>query len=233
MLDQPRRAVDGSWITSAVRKRFSVALSFDDGYLDHYQIAELLYRRGVRATFFLITGMKYWNNKPLLTHQPQLIRNMRKMKHEIASHTHSHPNLQCITREQVGHELRSSKQYLENLLNEPVGGFAYPYGKYDMRICRTASDYYGYARTAGEPQNPNLYEVPIRSPGSSLRACSLEMTKDMLRSGGFAIVLLHATNTRSVRVWIEYMKLFRVHFTTVSEIVDAYFVRRNAITKSG
>jgi peptidoglycan/xylan/chitin deacetylase (PgdA/CDA1 family) len=115
-------------------ERLRVALSFDDGYLDHYKMAQLLYKRRITATFFLNTGLSHWNNKPLLTLRPKLIRRMRRMNHEIASRTQSHPNLQRLTQEQVRHELRGSKEYLQSLLDEQVEGFAYPYGKYDERI---------------------------------------------------------------------------------------------------
>ena len=205
--------------------RLRVALSFDDGYLDHYKMAQLLYKRRIKATFFLITGLTSWNNKPLLTLRPELIRRMRRMNHEIASHTRSHPNLRRMTHGQVRYELRSSKEYLESLLDEDVGGFAYPYGKYDRRIAGITADYYGYARAAGEVEKSSRYALPIRSPGSSLRTCSLRLTKSMIRRGGFAIILLHSTNSLSLKVWVEYLRMFRVRFVTISEIVDAQYGR--------
>jgi peptidoglycan/xylan/chitin deacetylase (PgdA/CDA1 family) len=224
MLSNPRPTeANTDRISSVGGERLMVALSFDDGYLDHYKMARLLNTRGIKATFFLITGLTRWNNKPLLTLRPKLIRRMRRMNHEVASHTQSHPNLRRITDEQVRDELRGSKEYLENLLEEPVEGFAYPYGKYDKRVSRLTSNYYGYARTARELENPNRYELPIRSPGLSLRMCSLRMTKNMIRGGGFAIIVLHSTNTLSLRVWIEYMRMFRVRFVTLSELVDAQY----------
>ena len=208
-------------IRPGTTERLMVALSFDDGYLEHYKAAQLLYKRHIRATFFLITGLSHWNNKPLLTLYPKLIQRMRKMDHEIASHTQTHPNLQCLSVDQVRHELHTSKDYLQNLLNEQVEGFAYPYGKYDEHISRIVSSYYGYARTAREVEKLTRYELPIRSPGSSLRMCSLQLTKSMIRGKGFAIVLIHSTNDLSLNVWVEYMKMFRVHFVTLSELVAA------------
>jgi len=202
-------------------ERFTVALSFDDGYLDHYKLAEFLYKHHIKATFFLITGLSYWNRKPLLTLRPSLIQRMREMNHEIASHTQTHPNLQSLSVEQVRHELYTSKQYLQNLLNEEVEGFAYPYGKYDQSTCRIASNYYDYARTARELGWHNPYELPIRSPGLSLRKCCLLMTGSMIRARGSAIILLHSTTIMSLGAWIEYMRMFHVHFATVSEIVAA------------
>jgi hypothetical protein len=110
---------------------------------------------------------------------------------------------------------------LQNLLDERVEGFAYPYGKYDQRISQIASSYYGYARTAGEVGRPTRYKLPVRSPGSSLRMSSLLLTRCMIRGNGFAIILIHSTNDLSLSVWVEYMKLFRVRFVTLSELVAA------------
>jgi len=223
MLSNPTPAGANSRRIDFEGEPLRVALSFDDGYLDHYKMAQLLHKIRIKATFFLITGRTRWNKKPLLTLRPQLIRRMRRMNHEIASHTHSHPNLQRTAPEQVRYELRSSKEYLESLLDEHVDGLAYPYGKYDKSISEITSQYYGYARTAGEFESPSRYAIPIRNPGSSLRMCSLRLTKNMIRGGGFAIILLHSTNSLSLKVWIEYMRMFRVRFVTISEIVEAQY----------
>ena len=223
MSNAPSKTSPELQVRPGTTERLMVALSFDDGYLEHYRAAQLLYNRHIRATFFLITGLSHWNKKPLLTLHPKLIQRMRKMNHEIASHTQTHPDLKRLSVDQVRHELHTSKDYLQNLLNERVGGFAYPYGKYDERISRIASSYYGYARTAREVDKPTRYELPIRGPGSSLRMCSLLMTKNMVRGKGFAIILIHSTNDLSLSVWVEYMKMFRVHFVTLSELVATLY----------
>lgn len=201
----------------------NVALTFDDGYAEHYEIARILHRRKIRATFFLITGLWEWNKKPLLTLQPNLIRKMHEMNHEIGSHTRSHIDLRRAADSRVHGELKGSKSYLEDLLGQEVEGFAYPFGSYDGRITRIASSHYMYARTAGRVGRPNRYELPIRNCGLSLRRCSLIMTWNMLRGRGFAIIALHSTNKLSVLTWIQYMSLFRVHFVTLSELVEAEY----------
>lgn len=207
-------------------KPLKVALTFDDGYAEHYEIARTLYRRQIRATFFLITGLKEWKEKRLLTLQPNLIREMHEMNHEIASHTQSHIDLRTVADEKVHSELRESKAYLEELLGQQVEGFAYPFGKYNGRVAQIVSKHYMYARTAGIVEKPNRYELPIKNPGLSLRKCSLLMTGKMIRGHGFAIILLHLTNNLSIITWIHYMRLFRVHFVTLSELVDTEYGQR-------
>ena len=196
-----------------------VALSFDDGYLEHYHTAELLHAQGVSATYFIITGLRSWNNRPLLTMRPDLIRLMREMGHEIASHSVSHPDLRKLTDAQVRIELLGSKEYLECLLEEDVQGLAYPYGSYSSRIRGIASRYYGYARTAKERVSSTRYELPIRSPGLSLRLCSVLMTRSLLTGRDACILLIHRIDAYSLRLCLEYLRLFRVRFVTVSEIV--------------
>jgi len=201
----------------------NVALTFDDGYAEHYEIARTLYRRRISATFFLVTGLREWNKKPLLTQQPNLIRKMKEMKHEIGSHTRSHIDLRTTPDSRVHDELKESKNYLEEVLGQQVEGFAYPFGHYDERITRIASSHYKYARTARRVERPNRYELPIRNCGLSLRTCSLLMTWTLLKSRGSAIILLHSTNKLSVLTWIQYMSFFRVHFVTLSELVEAEY----------
>lgn len=210
-------------LVASVSEPLSVALTFDDGYLDHYPIARLLHKHGIRASFFLITSLRQWNNKPLLTIRPELIREMRKMNHEIGSHTQSHPNLRDLTDGDVERELRDSKAFLEGLLEEEVKGFAYPYGKYDARISRIVPGFYEYARAASDVDKPGRYELPIRSPGLSLRHCSLMMTGSMVRGKGFVTLLQHSISHRSLRAWTEYMKLFRVRFVTLSQLVETQY----------
>jgi peptidoglycan/xylan/chitin deacetylase (PgdA/CDA1 family) len=197
----------------------NVALTFDDGYLEHHKIASFLYKRNVRATFFLITGLREWNNKPLLTLQPRLIREMQRMNHEIASHTQSHPDLLTVSDQAVHRELHDSKDYLEDLLGREVEGFAYPYGTYDDRITRIVSSYYQYARAARELDSSTKYEIPIRSPGMNFRRCVLSLTMNMMRRRGFATLLMHSIEERSLGIWVNYLKAFGVRFLTLSELV--------------
>lgn len=70
-----------------------VALTFDDGYLDHFYVAQYLYSKGIPATFFVVTGLSYYQGQPLLTIKPGLLGIMRDMGHEITSHLHTHRDL--------------------------------------------------------------------------------------------------------------------------------------------
>lgn len=57
------------------------------------------------------------------------VRNMRRGGMLVGAHTVSHPILARLGRQDAADEILQGKQYLENLLQEPVRFFAYPNGK--------------------------------------------------------------------------------------------------------
>jgi len=124
-----------------------IALTFDDGYLDHYNIAKLLAHLRIKATFFVITHLTRYQGRVLLASRPDKIREMFRMGHEIGSHSCTHPNLLNITPQKLEEELKDSKLFLESLLESDVPGFAYPWGIYSSRVAKIVKKYYSYART--------------------------------------------------------------------------------------
>lgn len=59
----------------------------------------------------------------------QEVKAMRAAGMQIGAHTVSHPILARLSAEEARREIGTSKQFLENLLGESVGLFAYPNGK--------------------------------------------------------------------------------------------------------
>ena len=57
------------------------------------------------------------------------VKTMRTAGMQIGAHTHSHPILTRLTQAQAQLEISGGKRFLENLLGERVGLFAYPNGK--------------------------------------------------------------------------------------------------------
>jgi peptidoglycan/xylan/chitin deacetylase (PgdA/CDA1 family) len=199
---------------------FNVALTFDDGYVDHAPVARVLHELEIRATFFLITGLKQLKGRPLLTSHPELIREMSEMGHEIGSHTLSHPNLLNTTDNQLEEELRESKSYLQALLGHEILGLAYPYGKFDERVKNAAARHYKYARKDHRHGGRDRYEVGVQCGYRGLGVCSLWTTLSMLTGGSGATLLFHSISTIPVRVWCRYLKAIGAHFVTLSELVD-------------
>ncbi|WP_431065185.1 polysaccharide deacetylase family protein [Methylotuvimicrobium sp.] len=117
----------------------TIVLTFDDGYADNFENAFLpLIENGMKATWFITTDCisKYaqWMGSP--SEQTKMlsadqIREMSDAGMEIGSHTCSHPDLSQLSFKQQLEELTRSKQLLEDLLQKPVTGFAYPFGRYN------------------------------------------------------------------------------------------------------
>jgi peptidoglycan/xylan/chitin deacetylase (PgdA/CDA1 family) len=125
-----------------------LSLTFDDGYLAHYEVAKKLYRMDVRATFFIITGLEAYAGKRLLTTRPKLIKEMVDMGHEIGSHTNTHRDLTALGPQEVEEELARSLTFVKRFVEGPVG-LAYPYGSFNKDVMDVAKKYYAYARTMG------------------------------------------------------------------------------------
>ncbi len=113
----------------------AVILTFDDGKSDALQVVlPALRKRGMHATFFIITG---------LVGQPGYlswdgVRELAAAGMEIGSHTATHPRLADLPDPRVDDELRGSRLRLEEELRRPVEALAYPYNSVRRRIARAA-----------------------------------------------------------------------------------------------
>jgi peptidoglycan/xylan/chitin deacetylase (PgdA/CDA1 family) len=114
----------------------TVAITFDDCYLDNLAAARILSLHGLPATFFIPAGFVGtdhvfpWDSG--LKRMPNLtwddVRTMRRLGFEIGSHTITHANLGEVTAEQARREIVDSKSILEKQLGSRVRWFAYPFG---------------------------------------------------------------------------------------------------------
>lgn len=129
----------------------SVAITFDDGYVDNLHAVEALERRGMSATWFIVSGsvgaLPDWSEddrpRDRLLNADEL-RAMRRAGMEIGSHSVSHRRLTTLDETSLEAELRDSRDALGRILGEPVMSFAYPYGDWDRR-CADAVHRAGYA----------------------------------------------------------------------------------------
>jgi peptidoglycan/xylan/chitin deacetylase (PgdA/CDA1 family) len=129
----------------------TVILTFDDGYADNRAASEELQKRGMRATWFIVSGSlgqpPSWpdDGRPTgrLLNADEL-REIQESGMEIGSHTVNHVRLPDTDDTRMMLELNRSKSALEDLLGSPVNSFAYPYGAWDTR-CAEAVKQAGYA----------------------------------------------------------------------------------------
>lgn len=126
-------------------------ITFDDGYVDNLAACDALHARGMRASWFVVTGSigqpPRWrpDGRPAdrLLDATEL-RQMYAAGMEIGSHTVSHVHLPGLDDARLQHELTDSRTALGDLLGGPVSSFAYPYGTWDAR-CAHAVQAAGYA----------------------------------------------------------------------------------------
>jgi peptidoglycan/xylan/chitin deacetylase (PgdA/CDA1 family) len=114
----------------------SVAVTFDDGYLDTFANAfPVLDAHRIPATVFL--AARYIGSAapfPWLGRQDggmpmswQQVRQLQQAGMEIASHTYSHPFTPFLNKEELRRELSRSKEEIECRIGEPVPSLALPY----------------------------------------------------------------------------------------------------------
>jgi polysaccharide deacetylase family protein (PEP-CTERM system associated) len=80
-----------------------------------HRLLELLERHNTQATFFTLG----W----VAEKSPQLVRDIQKAGHEVASHGYSHQLIYNQTPEVFREETRRSKQILEDITGEPIIGY--------------------------------------------------------------------------------------------------------------
>ena len=120
-----------------------LAFSFDDGYIDNYElIAPLLSDAGASACFFVTTGFigcdDAYRERFLrsVVRQPTTLRPMtwRMVEElvaagfEIGAHTVDHPNLAELQLCDAERQVRDSADELERRLGRPCRWFAWPFG---------------------------------------------------------------------------------------------------------
>ncbi|MBN9393358.1 MAG: polysaccharide deacetylase family protein [Chloroflexi bacterium] len=106
-----------------------VNLRFDDGWANQLFAANEMKKRGMTATFFVITQASTY---PYMTHEQ--VKQLDLDGFEVASHTRNHPFLTKATAEFDWNQISGSKADLEKLLGHPVRSFAYPYGDHNAAI---------------------------------------------------------------------------------------------------
>lgn len=136
----------------AGQARGLVGLTFDDGYDDFaIHAVPILRHYGFTATVFMvasqINGINCWDDGPrkkLMT--AEQLRSVVAHGMEVGSHGLRHELLPHMDFEDLQSELRKSRQILEETINCPVTGFAYPYGRVSLReVAAVRAAGYDYA----------------------------------------------------------------------------------------
>jgi peptidoglycan/xylan/chitin deacetylase (PgdA/CDA1 family) len=126
----------------------TIALNFDDGYLDVAENAlPVLDRLGFRATVFLPTGVidgtasfAWYAEQPPLLGWDEIRQLDGAGTLRFEAHTVTHPNLLLLDDDGSRHEIARSKVDLEARLGRPVEAFCYPAGLFGARERRFVAE---------------------------------------------------------------------------------------------
>lgn len=122
-------------------------LTFDDGYIDNFRAFEELAKRGMCASWYIVSQdvgkSARWKNPaisaPSMLDKAQLL-SMLQAGMEIGSHSRNHRRLTELTDDAMRDEVGGAKVELEDMLGEGVISFAYPYGAYNDNVLQKVKD---------------------------------------------------------------------------------------------
>ncbi|MDD5582902.1 MAG: polysaccharide deacetylase family protein [Candidatus Marinimicrobia bacterium] len=144
-----------------------VVITFDDGYDTIFCHAlPILEKYAFKAVVFMLSGYIGKKNTWDLSLEPSGIRHLNQeeltelSKHgwEIAAHSLSHHPLTCMSLEQAKYEIEKSGAILEDLLNMPTDGFAYPFGRFNNSLKKIVQQS-GYHYACGALKRHQLPET--------------------------------------------------------------------------
>jgi len=195
-----------------------VALTFDDGYMEHLKIARFLARRGIRAAFFVITGLRMFMGRKLLS--PSEVKEIASLGHEIGSHTVTHIDMTHTLEDVMLKELVESKKFLSELLGCEVNSFAYPYGPHSDTAARLAKQIYRVVRTTyvGSAKGYRLFDKHGCLVAFNLRLSNLyEVFR--LREIDILVLYTHVPSIIKLNLVLSVLKILKPEFVTLKELL--------------
>jgi|CZKF01.1.fsa_nt_gi peptidoglycan/xylan/chitin deacetylase (PgdA/CDA1 family) len=157
-----------------------LALTFDDGPNPAWtpRLLDLLARRNVRATFFLVGSRAQA--------EPSLVRQIAAAGHLIGNHSWSHLNLALASSARIEEQLYRTIQTLEHISGLPIIYFRPPYGARRPETLRIAT------RLGMVPVLWNAMTSDWKNPSADAIAHRLINKIDRLyRQGQAANIVLH------------------------------------------
>ncbi|MEO3870563.1 polysaccharide deacetylase family protein [Nonomuraea sp. B12E4] len=181
-----------------------VALTFDDGPGRYTgKLLDLLRKRDVRATFFVVGQMVAEDRGGRIT------RRIAEEGHELGNHSWSHPSLPGLPQEQVRRQLQRTQDIVQRLTGVRMRMMRPPYGATDDKVAAES-------RHAGLAQI--LWNVDTLD---WLDRVASTVTKRAIKATPGSIILLHDIHGSTVDAVPETLDVLSKKgftFVTVSEL---------------
>ncbi|MFX0198882.1 MAG: polysaccharide deacetylase family protein [Candidatus Hodarchaeota archaeon] len=162
-------------------KHKTLAITFDDGYEDHFLYAyPTLKRCGFPATIFVTVKYidAYWESEKAEEGRIKGLSNDQILEMndggliQFGSHGYSHSNLLSANGEQRVFEIRDSKLFLEELLGTDVPFISYPFGDCDdgiKGVVANAGYRAGFSVWNKKPDIYSIRRVPLHTHDGLMR----------------------------------------------------------------
>lgn len=117
-----------------------ITTSWDDGSIQDMQIAELLHKYELPATFYVSNATNQLAEEDLQE---------LALEFELGGHTWSHPmDIKKLSKDDAYNDIRANKEWLEDIAQTEVTKFCYPRGRYNDGTIDVLKDLdFEYART--------------------------------------------------------------------------------------
>ena len=121
-------------IYSVGRDDKTISISFDCAWGTDYtdKILKALRVGEVKATWFMV---EFWSEK-----YPEYVKKIDGAGHEIGTHSATHSYMSKQNAEEIRLELKTSSEAIESVTGKKVELFRPPYGDYNDRLVKTASE---------------------------------------------------------------------------------------------
>ncbi|MFQ6002677.1 MAG: polysaccharide deacetylase family protein [Candidatus Zixiibacteriota bacterium] len=153
----------------------TLAITFDDGYEDHFLYAyPILNKYGFSATIFVtvkyIDG--YWESEKAeegrikALSRDQILEMQNGGLIQFGSHGYSHNNLLSANEGEKVFEIRESKSYLGDLLGRDIPFISYPFGACDgeiKKIVRKVGYRAGFSVWSRKPDIYSIRRIPLHT----------------------------------------------------------------------